>query len=113
MYGPTLPADAGEKIYVWVRDGWSTDENSVIADARQAGTTSPTLFVLLPSLAADHLRQNIIQYKAAFLTLERRGVPGSEEGQEARSAIDTKKSTAERKINELLDNVIIQLAHDR
>ncbi len=98
-----LPSDSNEKVYVWVRDGWSVDENSVKVDARQAGNESPTVFVFIPKRSADDLRYHMIDYKAARATLEKRGVPNTPEGIEARSAMETTKQTAEGKIKELLD----------
>lgn len=102
IFDSECPKDANQKVYIWVRDGWSVDENSVRADARQAGNQSPTIFVFIPKRSADDLRYHLIEYKAAAATLERRGVPGTAEGKEARSAMETTKQTAEGKINELL-----------
>ncbi len=48
------------------------------------------------------MRYYLIEYKAASATLDKRGVPNSPEGVEARSAMETTKQTAEGKINELL-----------
>ncbi|MBY0147753.1 BREX system P-loop protein BrxC [Neobacillus niacini] len=98
-----LPTDYDKKVYVWVRDGWGIDENSVIADARQAGNNSSTIFVYIPKRSADDLRHNLIEVKAAKATLEKRGVPNTPEGQEARSAMETVRITAESRINELID----------
>ena len=98
-----LPADRDKRIYLWVRHGWNIDENSVRADARQAGNDSPTVFVFIPKRSADDLRQQIIKYKAARATLEQRGVPNTPEGIEARAAMETTKQEAESKINELLN----------
>ena len=36
VFDAQLPADADQRICLWVRDGWSIDENSVRADSRQA-----------------------------------------------------------------------------
>ncbi|MDX2030912.1 MAG: BREX system P-loop protein BrxC [Blastocatellia bacterium] len=99
-----LPADRDQKICVWVRDGWSSDENSVRADARQAGSHSPTIFVFIPKRSADELRSQLIDFKAAYATLQNRGVPNGPEGVEARAAMETTKQTAEGKINDLLDD---------
>ena len=85
-----------------MRDGWSIDENSVRADARQAGNQSPTVFVFIPKRSADDLRHYLIDFKAASATLDKRGVPNTAEGMEARSAMETTKQTAEGKIRELL-----------
>lgn len=103
VFDAQLPGDAAEKVCVWVRDGWSIDENSVQADARQAGNQSPTVFVFIPNRSADALRHHLIDFKAASATLEMRGVPNTAEGAEARAAMETTKQTAEGKIHELLE----------
>ena len=103
VFDSQLPPDCSKRICVWVRDGWGIDENSVRADARQAGNQSPTVFVLIPKRSADDLRQQLIDFKAAVATLDKRGVPTGDGGQEARAAIETIKHNAETKINELLN----------
>lgn len=102
VFDAQLPGDANEKVYVWVRDGWSIDENSVRADARQAGNQSPTVFVFIPKRSADDLRHYLVDFKAASATLDKRGVPNTAEGVEARAAMKTIEQTAEGKIRELL-----------
>ncbi len=102
LFEAQLPSDASERIYLWVRDGWSSDENSVRADARQAGNQSATIFAFIPKRSADDLRHYLIEYKAASATLDKRGVPNTPEGTEARAAMETTRQTAESKINELL-----------
>jgi hypothetical protein len=103
VFDAQLPIDADQRVYVWVRDGWSIDENSVRADARQAGNQSSTVFVFIPKRSADDLRHHLIEYKAANATLDKRGVPSTPEGTEARAAMETTKQTAEGKIRELLE----------
>ena len=100
-----LPADSKEKVYVWLRDGWSTDERSVQADARQAGNQSPTIFVFLPRRSADDLRKHIMDFKAAGSTLGKRGVPNTAEGIDAKAAMATIRQTAELRIDELLSEI--------
>lgn len=102
LFDAQLPADANEKVSVWVRDGWSVDENSVRADARQAGNQSPTVFIFIPKRSADELRHYLIDFKAASATLDKRGIPNTAEGTEARSAMETTRQAAEGKIRELL-----------
>lgn len=101
-----LPSDSGKRIYAWFRDGWTTDEGSVIADARQAGTLSPAVFVFIPKRSADDLRNSIIDFKAAKATLEMRPVPPTEdrEGNDARLHIETIRQSAERRILEIMDS---------
>lgn len=104
VFDSQLPADANKRVCLWVRDGWSTDENSVRADARQAGNQSPTVFVFIPKRSADDLRHHLIDYKAASATLDKRGVPNTPEGSEARAAMDTTRINAESRIRALLDD---------
>lgn len=102
VFDATLPQDSDKRICIWVRDGWAVDENSVRADARQAGNQSPVVFVFVPKRSADDLRHHLIDYKAALATLDKRGVQNTPEGTEARSAMDTTRLNAEARVKELL-----------
>jgi len=108
VFDAQLPPDHARHIYVWVRDGWSVDENSVRVDARQAGNHSPTVFVHIPRRSADELRHHLIEFKSAGATLEIRGVANTAEGQEARSAMETTQKSAENRINHLLNEAFQQ-----
>lgn len=103
VFDAQLPKDHNQRIYLWVRDGWSVDENSVRAEALQAGSKSPTVFIFIPKRSADDLRNALIDLKAAQNTLEMRGVPtpGSG-GEEAKLAMETTRNTAEGKVKLLL-----------
>jgi len=103
VFDSQLPFDHDKKVCVWIRDGWSTDENSVRADALQAGNQSPTIYVFIPKRSADDLRHQLVDYKAASAALEIRGVPNTPEGIEARAAMETTKKRADGKIKELLE----------
>jgi len=105
VFDSQLPEDHDKKICVWVRDGWSVDENSARAEALQAGNQSPTVFVFIPKRSADDLRHQLIDYKAASATLDIRGVPNTPEGKEARAAMETIQQRAEGKIKDLMDDV--------
>ena len=102
IFDAQLPADYDKKVCIWIRDGWGIDENSVKVEARQAGNDSPTVFVFIPKRSADDLRHYLIDFKASSGTLEKRGAPNTPEGIEARAAMETTKTTAAGKINELL-----------
>ena len=97
-----LPAEAGKEVWIWVRDGWVSDEATVRADARQAGTASPTVFVFVPRQSADELRNHLMDAVAAAATLEHRGVPSGPEGVEARAAMETTRKAAESRIAQIL-----------
>lgn len=101
-FEPELPKEAGRRIYFWVRDGWSSDENTVRVDARQAGSDSPTVFVFLPKRHGNKLREQLMEYKAAEYTLNERGAPKTPDGSEAREAMETTRRQAETRVEALL-----------
>ena len=105
VFESRLPADSEQKIYVWVRDGWSVDENTVKIDARQAGNQSHTVFIHVPKRSADDLRHHLMNFRAAAKTLDIKGVPNTPEGKEAQSAMQTTRQNAETRINELLNDL--------
>nr|MDA8228811.1 BREX system P-loop protein BrxC [Desulfitobacterium hafniense] len=101
VFDTVLP-QADKKVQVWVRNGWNVEEDTVRIDAKQAGLQSPVIYVYIPKRSADDLRSHIIEYKASEATLDNKGTPITPEGIEARAAMETRKSMAETKINELL-----------
>ena len=68
------PSSSNDEVTLWMRDGWSDDEKSVLNDARAAGADSPLLFGYLPRLSIHHeeLRQ-------AIATLDAHGPAGTPE----------------------------------
>lgn len=100
------PPSGTDRLHVWVRDGWTVDENSFLADARQAGNLSPVVFVYVPRRSSDDIRRLLIDYKAACATLEKRGIPNSPEGAEARAAMETVRQSAEIAIRSLLSEAL-------
>lgn len=104
-HGSGSPADHRDKLYIWLRNGWTTDETSVKVDARQLGNDSPLITVYLPKKNADAIHNNLIELKAAENTLRLKGTPTTTEGVEARSAIETIKYGAELKLTELFQDL--------
>lgn len=105
-YADELPADAPKKVYAWIRDGWETDEKSVLADARNAGNQSPTIFAYIPRHAADELNKTLIGMLAAQATLNVRGTPSTPEGEDARSAMTTRFNDAQRNLSALIKEIM-------
>lgn len=101
-----LPSDSTSEVYLWVRDGWLTDESSVRADARLAGATSATVFIFVPRYAADELRNNLMDAMAAAATLDHRGVPLGPEATEAKAAMETTRQAADDRIMRLLGEAL-------
>ena len=105
-FGDEPPTADGHEVPVWIRDGWSCSEKSVVDAARAAGTDSPIVFVYVPKASADDLRKQVIRYEAAKGTIEFKGVPSTPEGQEARNAMQSRQEDAQRLRDELVASVI-------
>ena len=93
---------------LWVREGWSDDERSVLNDARAAGVDSPLLFSYLPRLNHDELRQAIASQIAAQETLDDHGPAATPEAIEARKAIETHLEVAQHRILDLRGRIIVE-----
>jgi hypothetical protein len=100
------PPSSSDEVTLWVRDGWSDDDKSVLNDARAAGVNSPLLFGFLPRLHHEDLRQAIASHVAAQETLDAHGPAATPEAIEARKAVETHLEVAQHRIQELLGHVI-------
>ena len=100
------PSPSSDEVTLWLREGWSDDEKSVLNDARSAGVDSPMLFGYLPRLHHEELRQAIASRIAAQETLDSHGTASTPESIEARKAIETHLQVADHRIQELLGHVI-------
>lgn len=105
-FGKQEPTVSGDEVPVWVRDGWQDEEASVVADARNAGTSSPVVTVFLPHKNAEELKKALAESHAAKATLDVRGYPTTREGQEARAAMDTRAQFAESRMSLLVDETL-------
>ena len=105
-FPPAVRASSSDEVTLWVRDGWSDDEKSVLNDARAAGVNSPLLFGFLPRLHHEELRQAIASQVAAQETLDAHGPAATPEAIEARKAVETHLEVARHRIQELLGHVI-------
>lgn len=100
------PATSNDEVTLWLRDGWSDDEKSVLNDARAAGVDSPLLFGYLPRQHHEELKQAIASWLAAQETLDAHGMTGGPEAIEPRKAVETHLAVAQHRIQELLGNII-------
>ena len=106
-YEETLPKDAGQKLYLWVRDGQAGDsESSVKADARRLGPKDPTLLLFVPDQHRTELRQALIDFHAADQTLSRRGEPHGSDGKDAKAAIEARRNDARRRIDQRINEIV-------
>ena len=105
-FGIASPPETAKGVAAWVRDGWGSDERSVIADAREAGSDSAMIHVFVPKSRADALARVIAAQGAARETLEYKGVPSSPEGIEARQGMETRLAETANSLRSLVADVI-------
>lgn len=105
-FGAEAPEASDQVIPVWVRDGWEVDMKHMQGKAREAGPDSPMLFVSLPQVRDEVLRENIIRMKAAQAVLDAKGVPSTRAAEEARSAMENRRRDAELTIESIFKDIL-------
>lgn len=105
-YDDTLPKDNDKHLYLWIQDGWQTEEKSVVAEARAKSADNPTLFAFIPAQHKTELTDAIVALEAARTTLQKKGNPTTEEGHDARRSMESRQRTAEKELAELLDQLL-------
>jgi hypothetical protein len=105
-FGSSQPATTGSTIPVWIRDGWEVEENTVLSDARADGDTEALVFGFIPRSHSEELKQEIASYYAAKTTLDTKGSQNTPEGTEARKAMETRLSMAEKSRNGLINDIL-------
>ena len=105
-YDDALPKDNDKSLYLWIQDGWQTDDRSVIADAKRMSSDNPTLFAFLPSDNKTVLSNAIVAQEAARTTLQKKGNPSTEEGRDAQRSMESRQRNAEKELAELVDKLM-------
>lgn len=105
-YDDSLPKDNEKHLYLWIQNGWQTEEKSVIAEAKAKDFENPTLFVFLPAQHKTELDNAIVALEAARTTLQRRGSPTTEEGRDAQRSMESRQRTAEKTLADLLEQLM-------
>lgn len=104
-FDEALPKDHDKALYLWIQDGWQTDEKSVIAEARAKSAENPTLFAYMPAQSKTDLANAIVTLEAAKATLSRKGTPNTEEGRNAQRSMESRQRNAEKEIETLLNTL--------
>ncbi len=107
-WGDDEPAGDGASVPVWFRDEWSASETKIREAAAAAGTESATVFVLLPRVEADAIRDTLAIYAAAHDTVTQRPEPQTPEGRQAKQGMQSRVTEAEQRLKTLFGNVIAQ-----
>jgi hypothetical protein len=105
-YDDTLPKDNDKSLYLWIQDGWQTEEKSVLAEAKAKSSDNPTVFAFLPAQHKTELTNAIVALEAARTTLQKKGSPSTEEGRDAQRSMESRQRNAERALAELVDTLM-------
>ena len=101
------PADDSGSVPVWVQSGWDTSEKRLREEAAVAGTESPIVFLFIPRLEADALKEALARREAAQGVLHARpNNPTSPEAVEARKAMETRRDLAEAEVKRLVGTIL-------
>jgi len=103
-WGQDEPIAGEGDVPVWIRDEWSVTEATVKKSAAEAGDESPIVFVLLPKLEVDLIKDTLASYASAEDTL-RRPMPQTDEGKAAQRAMKTRLTTDDERLISLFRDV--------
>lgn len=106
IWGDEEPTVDGTAIPVWIRDEWNVTESKAKDAAAKEGTDSPIVFVLLPKVDADAIRDSLAGYAAALDTVNQRPEPQTDEGRQAKRGMQSRVAEGERRLTSLFGTVI-------
>lgn len=102
--GETKPS-VTDKLNIWFRDGWLESENTLLDEIRAEGTDEPLAYIFIQKVKEQELKREIIKHLAAEATLNEKGIPSTQEGDQARRSMETRKNMALIQIDELVDSI--------
>ncbi len=105
-WGDDEPVVDGSAIPVWIRDEWNVTESKAKEAAARAGDESPIVFVLLPKLDADAIRDTLASHAAAQDTINQRPEPQTDEGRQAKQGMQSRVLEGTSRLNALFGAVI-------
>ena len=105
-WGDTKPDVDGTAIPVWMRDEWNVTEGQAKEAAAQAGSDSPIVFVLLPRVDAEAIRDTLASYAAALDSIHQRPEPQTDEGRQAKQGMQSRIQESEWRLATLFGTVV-------
>lgn len=105
-FGAQPPSFDGAGVPAWVRNEWDVTERAARQEAAALGTDSPVITVLLPKLDADTTRAELARLAAAQETIDARPAPATEEGIQAKKAIETERDAARARVEDIVGRMV-------
>jgi hypothetical protein len=93
-------------LTVWVRDGFTENEQAIIQHIQGRDTSDPTVHVLIQKSKAQELKSAIAASMAAEQTINSKGSPTTQEGTEALAGMKTRLHHEQGKVDNALAAVL-------
>jgi hypothetical protein len=100
----TMP-NQQEKLHLWIKDGWYTNESVLMSEIRAQGNDAPLAYAYVAKQRDPELRTAILNFLAAKQTVDSMGLPTTHEGQQAKKSMETRKGLAENNLQELIEKI--------
>ncbi|MET3808548.1 hypothetical protein ABIB25_005577 [Nakamurella sp. UYEF19] len=101
-----MPA-LGEEIVLWQRTGWDGDtEAAALTAAGSAGSESALVVLFVPADQAEHVHIAAREFLATKQVLDTSASPSTEEGRQAKRAIESKNATARGSLDSMLGQAL-------
>lgn len=104
-HGADAPTPS-DGLTVWVRDGFTEIEQSIIQHIQGCDTSDPTVHVLIPKTKTQELKTAIAASMAAEQTINSKGTPTTQEGTEALAGMKTRLHHEQGKVDNALASVL-------
>lgn len=105
-YDTEAPKPLADSVVVWVRDGWTSREQDVDNDAKNAGTDSAMAFAFVQRASSDDLNRFLATEYAAKKTIDLKGEAHQREGQEAAEGMKTRLKTSAANRESLIREIV-------
>lgn len=105
LWDKDIAPNQTDKLHLWVKDGWYTNESVLMADIRAEGNDSPLAYAYVAKQRDPELRMAILNFLAAKQTVDTMGLPTTLEGQQAKKSMETRKSLSEENIRDLIEKI--------
>lgn len=99
------PVDS-EQIILWVRDEWSASSKQTLDQLRALGSDSSIIGAFIPKKSAEDLKRFIVDAVAAQETIDFKSGAPTNEGLEAKRAIESKREIAISDRDKLIQEII-------
>ncbi len=104
-FGDTEP-EVVDGILVWVRSGWDVSQKEFESSTLQQSADSPLVSVYLIKTRADDLSHHLADLLAAEETLQVRALPETDEGKQARQAMQSRRDLAKAAVHGVIGQVV-------